>query len=151
MSVLMLAMLAFASQDDRAPAPPPRPRLVHGYLYFASGSPVPLPQTDIDPIAWLSVRVPPEAFVYVRGQTDTVGSASANEALSRDRARAVADRLVEGGIDPERITIMACGERLLNRATADEVAEPLNRFVLFDWSEGPPRSGMGCPTEPYRP
>lgn len=33
--------------------------------------------------------------------------------------------------------IMACGERALNRPSADDKSEPLNRFALHDQSAEP--------------
>lgn len=148
---LMIAVLGVGVQEQTAPPPPPPvPPLVHGYVYFESGSAVPIRRYQTDPIEYLGPRVPADRFVYVRGQTDTVGSQESNYALSRRRAFAVADLLVREGVDPERITIMSCGERVLNRPTADEMPEPLNRFALFDWSAQPAQASALCPVEPYR-
>lgn len=148
---LMIAVVGVGAQSQAAPPPPPTvPPLVHGYVYFDSGSAVPIRRFQTDPIEYLGPRVPADSFVYVQGQTDTVGTQEANDALSRKRAFAVADLLVLEGVDPERITIRSCGERVLNRPTADETPEPLNRFALFDWSAQPPRASALCPVEPYR-
>lgn len=148
---LMIAVVGVGAQSQAAPPPPPTvPPLVHGYIYFDSGSAVPIRRPQADPIEYLGPRVPADSFVYVQGQTDTVGSHAANDALSRRRAFAVADLLVLAGVDAERITIKSCGERVLNRSTADETPEPLNRFALFDWSAQPPRASALCPVEPFR-
>lgn len=149
---ILIAALGLFVQTAQTPAPPPPPPgpIVHGYVYFGPGSAVPIRPSGIDPIEYLGPQVPANTFVYVRGQTDTLGSDEANERLSRRRAIAVADLLVRQGVSPDRISIMACGERVLNRPTADEVSEPLNRFALFDWSPQPTRSSSGCPVEPYR-
>lgn len=148
---LIIAVLGVGAQSQAAPPPPPTvPPLVHGYVYFDSGSSAPIRRFPIDPIAYLGPRVPSDSFVYVQGQTDTVGSQGANDALARMRAFSVADLLVLEGVDPERITIRSCGERVLNRPTPDETPEPLNRFALFDWSSQPPRASALCPVEPYR-
>lgn len=67
--------------------------------------------------------------VSVVGHTDTVGAAARNLELSRDRASAVRDALITRGIDAVVIATDGTGEeRLLNR-TADNVSEPINRFV----------------------
>lgn len=145
---MLLTVASLALQAAVAPRPTPPP-LVHGYVYFAAGSSDPIRRTTYDPITYLGERIPADAFVYVRGQTDTLGSAAANDALARQRAYAVADLLVEQGVAPSKIIILACGERVLNRATADETAESLNRFVFFDWGPEPASNPMGCPSEPY--
>jgi len=124
-----MAVASVGVQSQTAPPPPPPvPQLVHGYVYFDTGSAVPIR----------------------RYQTDTVGSEDSNYILSRRRALAVADLLVLEGVNPERITIMSCGERVLNRPTEDDTPEPLNRFALFDWSTQPLHASAQCPVEPYR-
>ena len=152
MKALFSTLLLVAAQTaDPTTAPRKQPPLVHGYVRFELGSSVPIRlRSEYDPIAYLGQRITSDKFVYVRGQTDTLGTADTNEVLSRERARAVAALLVEQGANAERITVFVCGERLLNRATGDDVAEPLNRFVLFDWSDQPPQSApTGCSVEPY--
>ncbi|MNT61622.1 outer membrane protein A [compost metagenome] len=149
---LMMAVVSagLAQTAPLPPPPPPKPPLVHGYVYFESGSATPVRRYQIDPIEYLGPRVPTDSFVYVRGQTDTAGSEAFNQALAWKRALAVADLLVLEGVDPRRIIVMSCGERLLNRSTADDTPDPLNRFVLFDWSSEPPRAWASCPMKPYR-
>ena len=152
MSWLVLAVGAGLSQSTTTPHPP-RPLLVHGYVYFDAGSAVPKRRSGIDPIAYLGPRIADDAYVIVRGQTDTAGTDDYNLELSRQRARAVAELLVaEGNARAERITLPICGERLLNRPTQDGVAEPLNRFAVFDWGAEPRRSQEPfCSAEPYVP
>ncbi|NOY06768.1 MAG: OmpA family protein, partial [Chlorobi bacterium] len=48
--------------------------------------------------------------VEIRGHTDDVGSASANQRLSEARARAVRAWLIDHGIDPDRLTYAGYGE-----------------------------------------
>lgn len=148
-SVLIMAAITVGLQAQTIPPPPSMPS-VHGYVHFNSGSAVPIRQDQIDPVEYLGRRVPPDSFVYVRGQTDTVGSDVSNVALSRRRAFVIADLLARGGVNPERMTIMSCGERVLNRPTSDDTPEPLNRSVTFDWSTEPPAATPLCRTEPYR-
>ena len=69
------------------------------------------------------------AVIEVGGHTDTVGSAAANERLSRRRAEAVASELRRQGIARESIAITAHGQTQLAVATRDGVREPRNRRV----------------------
>lgn len=145
---LVFALAGLGMQAS--PPPPPSAMLVHGYVYFGPGSDAPIRRSDVDPMDYLAPRIPPDAFVHVRGQADTVGSPAFNDDLSRRRARAVAALLVQKGVDPDRITLLSCGERRLNRPTADETPEPLNRFAEFDWTSRLVQASPSCPAEPYR-
>ena len=69
------------------------------------------------------------ASIEIMGFTDTVGSASANAALGKARADAVADFLVEAGLPRELIQVAGMGETGAPVPTANGVAEPLNRCV----------------------
>ncbi len=51
----------------------------------------------------------PDAYIFVRGYTDTIGSASYNVSVSRFRASAVKSYLVGKGVIPEKITVFAMG------------------------------------------
>lgn len=150
---MISAVLISASVLGQAMSPPSKPLLVHGYVYFNTGSAVPNRRSAIDPISYLGPRIPDDAFVQVRGQTDTAGTDEYNLDLSRRRARAVAELLiVAGNAKAERIILLVCGERLLNRPTPDGTVEPLNRFASFDWSaEFPKTQETGCSAEPYLP
>jgi outer membrane protein OmpA-like peptidoglycan-associated protein len=59
--------------------------------------------------------------VMVVGNTDSVGGAEFNQRLSEDRARAVANALVNAGVDPARIRTRGDGESnpVANNATAE--------------------------------
>jgi len=67
----------------------------------------------------------------VEGHTDATGSASSNQKLSEDRARAVVDRLVEMGIDPGRLTGKGLGQNnpVADNSSAEGRAK--NRRVEF--------------------
>lgn len=72
----------------------------------------------------------PRAQVRVEGHTDSSGGAQANQELSRDRARAVADYLVQGaGLQEFRVTAMGYGDTrpLTSNRTADGRA--MNRRI----------------------
>jgi OOP family OmpA-OmpF porin len=55
----------------------------------------------------------PEMSVEIQGHTSAIGSARYNMKLSRKRAAAVRDYLVEGGIAPERMTTIGYGKTKL--------------------------------------
>lgn len=97
---------------------------------FATGSYAISPtfQTLLDRVAE-SLRTYPDSLVDVYGYTDTVGSASSNMTLSENRARAVANYLIQRGVSSGRIRSMGYGETNLKVQTGDNVNEPLNRRV----------------------
>jgi len=73
----------------------------------------------------------PSLRFSVEGHTDATGSASSNQKLSEDRARAVVDRLVEMGIDPGRLTGKGLGQNnpVADNSSAEGRAK--NRRVEF--------------------
>lgn len=133
------------------PAPPTWTTGLHGVVYFPSGSAERLPFPGRDLIAEMAPTIPSDAYVVVAGKTDTLGGAEENLALSLRRARSVADELVARGVDPGQITLWACGERDLNRPTADDTSEALNRSAWFDWRSTPWRSSLNCEISAYAP
>jgi len=46
--------------------------------------------------------------VYIRGRTDSAGSAHGNRALARSRAAAVRAAFVNSGVDPRKLTVSYC-------------------------------------------
>ena len=97
---------------------------------FATGSYAISPsfQATLDQIAQ-SLRNYPDSLVDVYGHTDTVGSTASNQRLSEERARAVANYLINHGVASSRIRWQGFGETQLRVATGDNVNEPLNRRV----------------------
>jgi len=73
----------------------------------------------------------PSLRFSVEGHTDATGSASSNQKLSEDRARAVVDRLVEMGIDPGRLSAKGLGQNnpVADNSSAEGRAK--NRRVEF--------------------
>lgn len=65
--------------------------------------------------------------ILVVGHTDTVGKPEANDALSLQRAKAIAKLLEDQGFDPALISARGRGEREPLVNSGDEVAEPRNR------------------------
>jgi outer membrane protein OmpA-like peptidoglycan-associated protein len=71
----------------------------------------------------------PNLKITVKGHADPVGSEGYNYKLSLSRAQAVADFLIEGAIDPQRITVRALGENEPVMKSEREAA--LNRRVVI--------------------
>ena len=69
--------------------------------------------------------------IVVEGYADRRGSVTANLRLSRRRAEAIRAALVARGVPSAAITVRAFGESDLLTATADDVSEPENRYVLI--------------------
>lgn len=71
----------------------------------------------------------PGAEVQVTGHTDTVGSDSDNDALSKKRAEEILNLLASKGFDRAIMTAVGRGERELKEPTADNVGSAANRRV----------------------
>lgn len=69
------------------------------------------------------------AEITVIGHTDRRGSESRNDILAARRANHVRDQLIASGLNPDRIAVVARGEREPLVPTPDGVAEPRNRRV----------------------
>ncbi|MBN1153565.1 OmpA family protein [candidate division KSB1 bacterium] len=69
--------------------------------------------------------------IEVRGYTDSVGSATANQRLSERRAKTVMDYLIEAGIDASRLSVVGHGEKdpIASNRTAEGRAQ--NRRIEF--------------------
>ncbi len=72
--------------------------------------------------------------VIVTGHTDTKGASDYNEGLSRARAAAVRNALIEGGLTRDQVERSGAGETFPDKATGDNVKEPLNRRVVITLS-----------------
>lgn len=95
----------------------------------------------------------PDRKIAIEGHTDSSGSAAYNRELSRQRAEAVRQALVERGIASNRIEVRALGEefpvatndtdagRQLNRRVEIVLSDPDGRF------EGEQRTASGEPVE----
>lgn len=71
----------------------------------------------------------PGAEVQVTGHTDTVGSDTNNDVLSRRRAQEILNLLASKGFDRSMMIAVGRGERELKVHTADNVPSPVNRRV----------------------
>lgn len=88
----------------------------------------PAAMRTIDALAGV-LRQYARTLIQVNGYTDTTGRAAYNLKLSQRRAEAVADVLVDDGINPARISPRGFGETHLRIPTGDNVNEPRNRRV----------------------
>jgi len=70
-----------------------------------------------------------KTLIEVNGYTDTTGRDDYNLKLSQRRAEAVADVMVDDGVNPARISPRGFGETQLRVPTGDNVNEPRNRRV----------------------
>jgi OOP family OmpA-OmpF porin len=73
----------------------------------------------------------PDVPVEIAGHADSVGSAAANMDLSRRRAQAVVDFLVERGQDPDRFVVTAYGDTRPIASNATEEGRARNRRIEF--------------------
>ncbi len=78
--------------------------------------------------------------VIVQAHTDTVGSSADNLELARQRGEVIRDILVADGVPSAIIRIEPLGESRPARQTADNVDEPLNRYVWVDFRTAEPVS-----------
>ncbi|NEZ03322.1 OmpA family protein [Wenzhouxiangella sp. XN201] len=82
-----------------------------GDVLFASGETTLQPEAEArlrDVVELLASE--PDKQIRIEGHTDSTGSASANMRISRQRAEAVRDALIELGIDAERVQAVGMGE-----------------------------------------
>jgi outer membrane protein OmpA-like peptidoglycan-associated protein len=70
-----------------------------------------------------------ESLVVVEGHTDLAGSSDYNDGLAAERAEVVAGELRNKGVPKNDVAVSSFGQELPAVATADGVAEPLNRRV----------------------
>jgi outer membrane protein OmpA-like peptidoglycan-associated protein len=76
---------------------------------------------------WLKAQ--PTARVTIEGHADDTGGPAENQALSAARARAVLERLIEAGIEPARLSVVAVGSARRAADCADAACAAQNRRV----------------------
>ena len=97
---------------------------------FDSAEIVPAARTQLDALAEGIKLLAPNSIVTVEGHTDATGSDAYNLELSRNRARAVRDYLVQHhGIDAARLKTVGYGKARLADAADPNAA--VNRRVQF--------------------
>lgn len=105
---------------------------IAGRINFSSGSAV----LSSDSTAILDAVVEAlqrnaSARLQVRGHTDDVGSAATNQQLSEERAQAVVNYLISGGIDPDRLSAIGLGESEPIATNATSSGRAQNRRIEF--------------------
>jgi outer membrane protein OmpA-like peptidoglycan-associated protein len=110
--------------------PPQQFRLQKWILYCRNNSTELTPESQQQ---WRAVvrhlTAEPPIELYAVGHTDSVGTESYNQQLSRDRALTIKQALVAAGIDPAIIRVSFLGQSSPLVMTADKVPEPRNRRV----------------------
>ena len=104
-------------------------------ILFASGS------AEIDPASdeilarvAAAITAAPGIDVEIVGHTDSQGSASINSSLSASRASAVLDRLVELGVEADRLTSRGAGEDEPIDSNDTEEGRAANRRIAFEFA-----------------
>lgn len=84
-----------------------------GQVLFPSGERelTPVARHSLDQVAHALQQQPSTTTFQVEGYTDNSGTPKQNEELAQERAKAVADHLVQAGIDPSRIRVVSHGEQ----------------------------------------
>ncbi|AZC23585.1 MULTISPECIES: OmpA family protein [Pseudomonas] len=81
------------------------------------------------------LQLNPKRVVRIEGYTDNTGERQNNLQLSRDRAQAVADVLVDLGVDEKRIQVEGYGDDYPVEANASERGRAQNRRVEIVFSD----------------
>lgn len=112
-------LAACTSTPEPAPAPPPPPptsfdQTLSGDALFAFGkadidSLSAQGRTELDALAARVLAVPALDVVHVIGHSDRIGKDAANVELSRKRAAAVRDYLVQAGVPSGKVTAVGRG------------------------------------------
>jgi len=81
------------------------------------------------------LQLNPRRVIRIEGYTDSTGTPEDNLKLSRDRAQAVADMLVDLGIDEKRIQVEGYGDQFPVDANASERGRAQTRRVEIVFSD----------------
>lgn len=113
-----------------APEEPPIPRDLLDLVFFPFDSyAITAEAGEVLDRAAETIRQRNIELIRLEGHTDTVGTSEYNLRLSRRRAEAVRNGLIERGVPPTNVYISAKGESDLRVETADEVKNQSNRYV----------------------
>ncbi|ROL62988.1 OmpA family protein [Pseudomonas vranovensis] len=81
------------------------------------------------------LQLNPKRIIRIEGYTDSTGAPEDNLKLSRDRAQAVADMLIDLGVDEKRIEVEGYGDQYPVEANASERGRAQNRRVEIVFSD----------------
>lgn len=119
-----------AAQGRETPAAPASALSLPVRFAFDSADILPATRTQLDALARGIKLLPPDRSVTVEGHTDAVGEGAYNLALSRARAGAVRDYLVQHhGIDAGRLKTVGYGQERPVEGSDPHAA--VNRRVQF--------------------
>jgi outer membrane protein OmpA-like peptidoglycan-associated protein len=85
----------------------------------------------LDGLADFLRQHPELGIIHIEGHTDIIGSPEYNQSLSRRRAQAVREGLIERGINPGRLEAVGYGATRPAVDNSDEASRSRNRRVLF--------------------
>ena len=134
------ALAACESQSGAVVTPPMsktgtanNPQAPVSYMVFFQLGSIKLSDQDQNTVAQAAqvYKTRANATVTVTGYADTVGSPSANMALSQQRANVVKGLLVNGGVPAAAIQTAASGDTGLLVDTGPQTNQPKNRRVAF--------------------
>jgi outer membrane protein OmpA-like peptidoglycan-associated protein len=106
---------------------PQRP--LHFLLYFREGTELRCDSAKLLADILAAIKEKNSRYISVVGHADTLGSAEYNLELSKKRALAVKELLVQSGVPAETIETTSHGKENPLIPTADNVYEPRNRRV----------------------
>jgi len=92
-------------------------------------------RTQLD-VAIAIMQANPSTVIEVQGYTDDEGDAAYNLQLSQQRAQAVVDYLVAGGVDTGRLSALGYGEDRPVASNDTEIGRTQNRRIEFVVREG---------------
>ena len=107
------------------------------HIRFSTDGRAVSPESDgiVRAVANFLLEHPEYTMIHVKGHADDVGEPDYNLRLSIARARAVRDRLVELGVDSDRLSLSAYGEAKPASHGRSMLARAKNRRVEFEIKE----------------
>ncbi|MCF5585391.1 OmpA family protein, partial [Pseudomonas syringae] len=81
------------------------------------------------------LQINPRRVVRIEGYTDSTGDRQENLNLSKDRAQAVADMLMDLGVDEKRIQVQGYGQQFPVDGNTSERGRAQNRRVEIVFSD----------------
>lgn len=100
------------------------------YFDFDKSTLRPESKTELDRLFAL-LETMPDISIELSGHTDNRGSATYNEQLSKDRAKAVVQYLINAGINKDRLTYVGYGFQQPIATNETDAGRQLNRRVEF--------------------
>jgi hypothetical protein len=96
-------------------------------------------------------KATPFKEIYISGHTDSSGPDPYNMRLSFERAQAVANRLIAGGVSKNKVKLFGYGDAHMLVPTLSNIRAPQNRRVeIFAYPVGTPIPGQPYQTGPLK-